>query len=418
MNQKNFFKLTLTTMLLIFFTVNVRPTDVWSNRGCIQTNTTHRYFNILDGDSPAQPITKHITGTTFTFETWFYLDDMNQAKGRFFYINNGAQFGFTNDGNSLLIQNFGAGRTVDIWLAYKTLPEFSDLTAGRWVHIALVVDGNNWKVYLDGTVRYNQDRAGGYMTNTTNFLIGGDWWGPFLGKIADTRVWSTARTGAQIQADMRKILASSTPNLIGRINFDEGSGQRSQNYTSIGGGAWAHAGGATINWGLVSKRPTNLQTPSITNDGFTLTWEGGSETEYLIALTNTSTTNTTYYTTTNKSYTFTGLSASTTYHVKVMSSKPLETGFSAGGLISLITTSGINNKQAAGVKLHANESHWQIYSQNGYAIQAQVYSLSGNCVGEYYSQNQVMIDKSDFGRGVYIIKVNSLEGKSVFKVIK
>ncbi len=65
------------------------------------------------------------------------------------------------------------------------------MTAGRWLHLAMVIDGNNWKVYLDGTVRYNQNLLGGYMVNNednNNFLIGGDWWRPFLGEIAEVRV--------------------------------------------------------------------------------------------------------------------------------------------------------------------------------------------------------------------------------------
>lgn len=414
MKQINFFKLMGIAIVMLLFSVNAWA-DAWSDRGYIKTTETHKNLQILD--SLSHPITKYITGTTFTFENWIYLDDMSQAKGRMFYINNGAQFGFNNDGNRLLIQNLGAGRTVDVWLDFANLPDFSVLTAGRWIHIALVVDGNNWKVYLDGTVRYNQDLAGGYINNTTNFLIGGDWWARFQGKIAEVRVWNVARTGEEILADMRKILSISTPNLVARINFGEGSGARSHNYASIAGGAWGAGGGATQIWGLVSKQPTNLQATEITSDGFTLSWDGGPETEYKIALTESNTTNTTYFTTTNKSYTFSALPAGTSYDVEVMSTMPLESVYSPAISVALIS-SGVANQQAAGVKLMSNDIDWQIVSENGETIFAKIYSISGSLVGEFVNQNQVKIDKSNFSKGVYIIKVSSNQGKSVFKVLK
>ncbi len=401
-------------IVMMLFSVNSWA-DAWSDRGYIKTTDTHKNLQILD--SLSNPITKYITGTAFTFENWIYLDDMSQSKGRFFYINNGAQFGFNNDGNRLLIQNFGAGRTVDVWLDFTTLPEFSDLKAGRWMHLALVVDGNNWKVYLDGTVRYNQDLAGGYITNTTNFLIGGDWWARFQGKVGEVRVWNIARNAEQILADMRKILPIATPNLVSRINFGEGSGARSHNYASVAGGAWGAGGGASQIWGLISKQPTNLQATEITSNGFTLSWEGGPETEYKIALSEANTTNTTYVNTPNKTYTFSGLTAGISYDVEVMSTMPLESGYSPAISVSLIN-SGLAIQQTAGVQLISNDLDWQLVSDNGEAILARIYSTSGSFVGEFENQNQVKIDKSNLSKGIYIIKVNSQQGISMFKVLK
>ena len=389
-------------------------TVLCSDRGYIQTNSTHKWFQILDSQS--QPITKYIAGNTFTFETWFYLDDMSNAQGMFFYINNGTQFGFA--WNGLLMQNFAAGRTVDVWFNIATDPAFSDLTAGRWIHIALVVDGNNWKVYMDGTLRYNQNLGGGYINNTTNFLIGGDWWSPFLGKIAETRVWNTARTANEISDNMRKIVPIATTGLVGRVNFAEGSGERSTNFTSVGGNAWAEAGGATISWGLVSKTPSNLQTSAISSSGFSLNWDAGTESEYEVAVRPEGSTGSwTYFTFTSKACDVTGLNPGTTYDVKVMSTKPLETDYSATRQVSLLTT-GVNTPNASGVKLITIDSQWQIESQKGQTVDVSVYCLSGSLVGTYSNQNKVNIDNSNFSKGVYLINVNTPEGRSVFKVVK
>jgi hypothetical protein len=387
-----------------------------SDRGSVQTTSSHKWFQILD--QAGDPITKYITGSSFTFETWFYLDDMSKAKGMLFYINNGMQFGFSPNEARLLFQNPASGRTVDVWLDYTSLPEFSDLTAGKWIHLALVVDGNNWKVYMDGTERYNQTLAGGYRANTTNFLIGGDWWGNFQGKLAETRVWNSARTASEIADNRRKILPIATPTLISRVNFGEGSGEKSVNLSSVGGNAWASAGGASINWGLVSERPANLRITDITSTSFTLTWDGGTETEYLIELTNASTSVVNYFSTSSKSYTFTNLLAANTYKVKVMSSKPLETGYSVGGLIPLLTTTGMNVNQTEGIEMHTGESYWQIHSRNGHSIRAKVYNLSGTNVGEFFNSETVNINHSNFAKGMYIIKVYTVEGESVCKIIK
>ncbi len=53
---------------------------------------------------------------------------------------------------------------------------------------------------------------------------------------------------------MRKVVPASTPNLIARINFNEGSGNRSANHAAVGGNAWAQGCAATtITWGKGSK---------------------------------------------------------------------------------------------------------------------------------------------------------------------
>ncbi|MDX9747553.1 MAG: LamG-like jellyroll fold domain-containing protein, partial [Paludibacter sp.] len=396
MKQTNFFRLLSIALIVMFFSANLLA-DAWSDRGYVQTTTSHKWFQILD---PAgDPITKYITGSTFTFETWFYLDDMSKAKGMFFYINNGMQFGFSPNEARLLFQNSASGRTVDVWLDYTTLPEFSDLTAGKWIHIALVVDGNNWKVYMDGTERYNQNLAGGYLANTTNFLIGGDWWGNFQGKLAETRVWNSARTASEIADNRRKILPIATPTLIGRINFGEGSGESSQNFCSVGGNAWASAGGASVSWGLVSKTPSNLQPSSITSTGFNLTWDGGPETKYEVVLrTKGSTSDWTYIPDASKPYLAEGLTAGSAYDVKVKSTHPLETDYSAAVEVSLITST-IDVQESLGLVLTTNPSNWQIESKNTQAIRALVYNLSGSTVGEFSNQNKLIIDKSNFNNG-------------------
>jgi hypothetical protein len=48
---------------------------------------------------------------------------------------------------------------------------------------------------------------------------------PFLGLIDEVRVWNTARTQAQIQANMNRTLTGNEPGLVGYWRLDDGSGQ-------------------------------------------------------------------------------------------------------------------------------------------------------------------------------------------------
>jgi len=417
MKKTNFFINMVCIAIVMILSCKNAWANSWSDRGYIKTNTEHKNLKLLDSQSIS--ISKYITGTTFTFENWVYFDG---TLANMFFHNNGAQFGFQASPARIIMQNLGtAQRTVNVFLDYTVLPEFSDLTVGRWIHIALVVDGNNWKIYIDGTVRYNKDLGGGYINNTEPFYIAGNPWNPFSGKVADVRVWNIARTGADILENMRKILPIETPNLISRINFGEGGTVNNfQNYASVGGGAWVTGTlPSTASWGLVSTTPTNIQVTEITSNGFTLNWDGGSETEYEVAVRQKNTTTEwTIFTATSKSKVISGLPYST-YDVKIRSKMPLETDYSDIIEVLLLdtTTSKVNNQQAAGFKLHTSDLYWQIENQNA-IINALVYNLSGELLGEYCNQKQVRIDKSDFCKGVYIIKVYAQEEKSVFKVMK
>ena len=109
------------------------------------------------------------------------------------------------------------------------------LTTNVWHHVAVTYDAppgtGCWQIYLDGVA----DTAGTTCPNMTprydslqHFGIGaaitstGTATGAFGGRIDEVRVWSVARTQAEIQASMGEALITGT-GLIGRWGFEDGT---------------------------------------------------------------------------------------------------------------------------------------------------------------------------------------------------
>src|SRR5262249_19350768 len=105
---------------------------------------------------------------------------------------------------------------------------------GRWHHVALVGNSNTQTLYLDGGVvgslagtiltsgsqNLNVNQLGlGY---SSSWPAGNGNWFPWVGELDDVRVWNTARTQAEIQANMTSELSGSEAGLVSYLPFDEG----------------------------------------------------------------------------------------------------------------------------------------------------------------------------------------------------
>jgi hypothetical protein len=79
-----------------------------------------------------------------------------------------------------------------------------------WHHIATTFDGTNYILYMNGVVVDNNTvTAGDTPAATPVRYIGTD----FIGKIDEVRMWSVARTQAEIQANMSKTLVGNETGL-------------------------------------------------------------------------------------------------------------------------------------------------------------------------------------------------------------
>ena len=131
-----------------------------------------------------------------------------------------------------------------------------NFTADTWYHIAVTSTADtvtNQKVYVDGEEVVGTYEWGWGGPTINKLAIGGrssdttDW---FDGIISEVRIWNTARTESEIQADMYKELVGTEEGLVGYWKFNEGLGTiahdssvNDNHGTLVGGPVWFGGGG-------------------------------------------------------------------------------------------------------------------------------------------------------------------------------
>ncbi|UCG16286.1 MAG: hypothetical protein JSV19_13430 [Phycisphaerales bacterium] len=98
-----------------------------------------------------------------------------------------------------------------------------------WVHVACVLDGTNKLIYVNGQPDNFKSYGHDVRVTTNPLIVGADSpsasGGHIDATVDDVRVWSVARSEADIQATMNVTLSGTEPGLVGYWNFDEGAGQ-------------------------------------------------------------------------------------------------------------------------------------------------------------------------------------------------
>ncbi len=128
------------------------------------------------------------------------------------------------------------------------------LPLGAFSHISAVYDGVQSCIFVNGVLDVCQNMGASRAAPNTPVLIGMAYNAntpthfPFQGKIDDVRIWNTARTQAQIQADMNTQLTGNEAGLVGYWNFNEGTG-------TIANDATANANQASLGAGVAANMP-------------------------------------------------------------------------------------------------------------------------------------------------------------------
>jgi hypothetical protein len=93
--------------------------------------------------------------------------------------------------------------------------------------VAGTYDGSALRLYINGTMVASAARSGVLTTNNTALTIGNHpaWVRPFDGDIDEVRIWSRARTTAEIQAAMNVELSGPVDGLVAYYQLNDGSGQ-------------------------------------------------------------------------------------------------------------------------------------------------------------------------------------------------
>jgi hypothetical protein len=98
------------------------------------------------------------------------------------------------------------------------------LLLNRWQHLAGTYDGSNILTYRNGTPVANLPHSG-HVNVGGEYILFGIVETSFCGLIDEVRLWDVARSQAQIQSDMHRVLRGDEPGLVGYWRFNEGSGQ-------------------------------------------------------------------------------------------------------------------------------------------------------------------------------------------------
>lgn len=105
-----------------------------------------------------------------------------------------------------------------------------NLSANSWYHVAATYDGSNMRIFLNGAQIASTPKTGSLTTNPAVQAWIGD--NPptngvrsWKGEIDEVRIWNTARTQAQIQANSNVELSGNEAGLLAYYQFNEGDGQ-------------------------------------------------------------------------------------------------------------------------------------------------------------------------------------------------
>ena len=223
-------------------------------------------------------------GTSFTWECWLKTTVNNPAYASVLSATDNPSLISGGSGGSRAQLNFdGSGklRATDGPLVFGT----TNVSDGKWHHAALVVTASSSKLYIDGKL----DGTGGSDGATTNrrLVIGAEHYLSLYANVAvdEVRVWSVARTQAEIQATMYGGFPLPQSNLALYYKFDQGIADGTNTglvtvtdlstNANTGNLANINNAGTTSNWTTGVVFPLTNDAPLVYPIGnTTVTWTG------------------------------------------------------------------------------------------------------------------------------------------------
>ncbi len=161
-----------------------------------------------------------LTGTTLTLEAWINIAAFDQPWQAI--VTKGEAWGLTrSNATSKLSFRTKTGAVIN------DLGTTSDFLSNRWYHVAAVFTGTQKLIYVDGVLDASASYNLPLVANNIPVVIGanGETTGRgFHGDIDTVRIWSSARTAADINANMLSDLRGSESSLLGDWRFNEGAG--------------------------------------------------------------------------------------------------------------------------------------------------------------------------------------------------
>jgi hypothetical protein len=179
-----------------------QPNGPLSNDSCLRLHYGE-YVNISSGSTLAST-------AAITVEAWVRTSSQRgtlQTVVSKYRSNSGSD---ADDAYLLAVEPSGVARfQISNGSAYRILTGTGDLRDGQWHHLAATFDGQWLRLYVDGVQQANGPLTGTMPSSATPLHIGAMPEGSggavshfFEGRIDDVRIWSVARSQAEIQAFM------------------------------------------------------------------------------------------------------------------------------------------------------------------------------------------------------------------------
>ncbi len=200
---------------------------------------------------------------------------------------------------------------------YHSLTSTSTITLNTWTHIAVVRQGTNKSIYINGVLSGSTSTApaNNHSSNTTAIRFGrdacsgtfADW---FKGELDEVRIWTKALTSTEIQESRNCEIFGTVANLIGNYHFNQGSGGcnnsgltsltdassngndatlntfaltgATSNWIAPGGITSGSSCGGSCNISIISITPSHETCPNANNGSLQVTASGAVNIEYSI----------------------------------------------------------------------------------------------------------------------------------------
>ncbi len=192
------------------------------------------------------PVTTAIDN--ITMEAWV---SWSGATANYQFIQMNGNSG--SSGYGLVIPPGGSGNLQILISGITFLTSAANIPIGTWTHVAAVRNSGTWSVYLNGTQYSVSSATTTPIVPASGFRVGCSQTGTeaFNGAIDEAKFWSSARSTAEIQADMNACNADPQTNLLGYWKFDEASGTSAADNSGHGNtlteSTIAHVGSAGLN---------------------------------------------------------------------------------------------------------------------------------------------------------------------------
>lgn len=202
------------------------------------------YAEALDGGQ--------LSPTSWTCEIWFRDDSLGYNHGRRRILSKGDITSsevpyFASIGSNVLTVGLRSGGSASV-VTFNLVS--GGITPNAWHHLAASFNGSTrmLTIYIDGVQRAQGTLAFTSAGNALPLIVGrsgtgGDYW---RGRLDELRLWSVARTAAEIQASYQSEIGTTPPGLVGNWHFNAGSGTTAvdsagtpQNLNLLGGAGWS-----------------------------------------------------------------------------------------------------------------------------------------------------------------------------------